>query len=252
MRKVLAVALGVFAPAAFLVATSGAVTQAPSGDTCSATGNGTTYTLVINLPANTVEQGSFAFGAPGATVTKVNAPGTGGSLATDNLPANTSAAWHLTAALVPGQSLTAALNTSAPINGAFRVVPGDARHTTWFDAVLCAVAKVPAPNNSFSVHKPFAYNAASGTWRGSVTVPGPGKVVYVHRTLATHGTPKPLIWPGRVTSWKAGNVTIGLKPTPAGRQALAKSATLRLTLNVEFSPKDGRPANKTIALTLRK
>jgi len=252
MRKVLAVALGVFAPAAFLAANSGAVTQAPSGDTCSATGNGTTYTLVINLPANAVEQGSFAFGAPGATVTKVNAPGTGGSLSTDNLPANTSAAWHLTAALVPGQSLTASLNTSAPINGAFRVVPADARHTTWYDAVLCAVQKVTAPSNSFSVHKPFTYNAGSGTWRGTVSVPGPGRVVYAHRTLAAHGTPKSLVWSGKVTSWKAGNVTISLKPTPAGRSMLAKNGSIRLSLNVEFSPKDGKPANKTIALTLRK
>jgi len=252
MKKVWAVALAVFAPAAFLAASSGAVTQVSSGDTCSATGSGTAYTLVINLPANAVEQGSFAFGVPGATVTKIDAPGTGGSLSTENLPGNTSAAWHLTAALVPGQSLTASLNTSAPIAGAFRVVPADARQTTWYDAVTCAVAKVAAPNNRFSVNKRFAYNAAGGTWRGSVTVPGPGKVVYAHRTLAVHGTPKPLVWSGRVTTWKAGSVPISLKPTPAGREALAKSGSLRLSLNVEFSPKDGKPATKVVALTLRK
>jgi hypothetical protein len=52
MKRFLAVMLGVFAPAAFLTGSSGAATLAPSGDTCSATGSGTSYTLVINLPAN--------------------------------------------------------------------------------------------------------------------------------------------------------------------------------------------------------
>src|SRR5215207_2639995 len=74
MKRFWAVALGVFAPAAFLAANSGAVTDAPSGDTCSVTGSGTSYTLVINLPENAAEQGSFAFGAPGAKVMNINAP----------------------------------------------------------------------------------------------------------------------------------------------------------------------------------
>jgi hypothetical protein len=252
MKRFWAVALGVFAPAAFLAANSGAVTHAPSGDTCSVTGSGTSYTLVINLPENAAEQGSFAFGAPGAKVMNINAPGTGGALATDNLPANTSAAWHLTAALVPGQSLTASLATSAPVTGSFRVVPGDARHTTWYDAVVCAVAKVPVVSNKFTVHKPFAYNRASGTWRGTVTVPGPGRVIYNHRTLATGGTPSPLVWSGKVTTWKAGTVAITLKPTPAGRTMLARSGAIKLSLTVQFSPKNGKPASKLMTLALRK
>jgi hypothetical protein len=252
MKRFLALMLGVFAPAAFLTGSSGAATLAPSGDTCSATGTGTSYTVVINLPANAAEQGSFAFAAPGTTITNINAPGTGGALTTTNLPPNTSAAWHMTADAVPGQSVTASLATAGPVSGSFRLVPGDARHTTWYDAVVCSLAKTAAPSNRFSVHKPFTYSAASGTWRGTVVVPGPGKVLYVHRTLAVHGTPKPLIWGGKVTTWRAGKVTIGLKPTPAGRAQLAKAGVLRLSLNVEFSPKSGKPSNKVIGLTLRK
>ena len=62
--------------AACLAAGSGAAMNAPSGDTCSVTGGGTSYTVVINLPANAQEQGAFAFG--GATRDQHRHPGDSG------------------------------------------------------------------------------------------------------------------------------------------------------------------------------
>ncbi len=37
----------------------------------------------------------------------------------------------------------------------------------------------------------------SGVRRELVKVPGPGKLIYTHRTLAAKGTSKPLTWSGK-------------------------------------------------------
>ncbi len=245
-----------FVPAAFLVATSGAVIQSPSGDRCVASGSGTSYTLVVTLPANGVEQGGFAFGAPGGTITKLTGSGTGmeGTLATTGVPEKTTTAWLLSGnAVVPGASFTAAVTTSGPIANEFIVVPANRDHTTWFDPVICQHPKGTAvPSNKFQVNTHATYNKAMGMWRELVTVPGPGKLIFVHKTLATSGTPSPLIKSGKVSTTKAGQVYLMLKPTSAGMKALASSGKIKFSLNIEFSPTNGKPANKTISLTLKK
>jgi hypothetical protein len=92
----------------------------------------------------------------------------------------------------------------------------------------------------------------SGTWREAVTVPGPGRVNFVHRTIAAGGTPRPLIKAGAISVRKAGKAMLTLRPTPAGMAALSSTGAIKLSLNIEYSPKNGKPANKAIALTLRK
>jgi hypothetical protein len=253
MKRLWTVVVALLVPAAFFVTSSGAVGQAPSGDTCSVTGSGTSYTVVINIPANGVEQGAFAFGAAGGTVTNIVSSATQGALSTTGVPANTTAAWIMPAAAVPGSSVSASVATSGPIKGAFTVVPGNRDHTAWFDPIVCQhPVGTPVPSNRFTVQKQLTYNAKTGVWREVVTVPGPGKLSYAHRTLAPKGTPTPLIWSGKVSTWKAGKVMLTLKPTPAGRAALAKSGTIRLNLNIQYSPNGGKPANKVVTLSLRK
>jgi hypothetical protein len=230
---------------------AGATTKVASGDRCVATGSGTNYTLVITLPAGATEQRAFAFGAPGGTITNLDTAGLG-TVGTTNLPASTTTALVLNTAAVPGASVTASVTTSGPIPGPFTVVPSNRDGTTWFDPVVCQHAKgTPAPSSKFTAQKKVTYNAATKTWRASVTVPGPGRVIYVHRTLAMGGTPKPLVWSGRVAVSKAGTVTLPLKPTPAGRSALTSGGKISLSLNIQFSPTNGKPANKVVALTLR-
>ena len=83
MRRFWGVVGGMFVPAAFLVAPAGAAGQVPTGDTCTAVGSGSSYTLTIVLPANAPPQGGFAFGVPGAKVTGVKTTGTqGGGVST--------------------------------------------------------------------------------------------------------------------------------------------------------------------------
>ena len=216
MRRLLMFVPGLIMSAAVLAASAGAVTDVPSGDTCSITGTGTTYTAVINIPANGTEQGAFAFGAPGGTVTNAAVVGGTGTVATTSLPAGTNLALKFAAA-VPGASVTASLTTSGPIPGSFTVVPSDREGTTWFDPLVCQHPKAaPTPSNKFTARRTVTYNAKTGTWREVVTVPA-RKLIYAHRTLAAKGTPKPLVWSGRVPASKAGRVTLTLKPTPSGR-----------------------------------
>jgi len=253
MRGLWKAALGALVLAACLAGGSGAAMSAPSGDTCTVTGGGTSYTVVINLPANTEEQGAFAFGGDSARVTNIVIPATPGALATVNVPANTTAMWTLNATAVPGQSLTASIMTSAPISGTFSVVPANGNRTAWFDPVVCSFPKVSAvPSNKFSVKQKPTYNAKTGTWREAVVLPGPGKVIFAHRTIVQGGTPKPLIKTGKVSVSKAGQVMLTLRPTAAGAAALSTTGKIKLSLNIEFSPTNGKPANKLVSLTPRK
>jgi hypothetical protein len=253
MRRLLGAMVGVLVPAAFLAASSGALTQAPSGDTCTAIGGGTGYTVVITLPPNGVEQAGFAFGVNSANVRGLRIQGYPGSFSTQSLPANTSAMWRLTTPAVPGDSISAVVTTSGPISGSFRIVPVDKTGNTYFDPVVCSTPRgTSAPSNKFTPQRQFTYVAAKSAWRGFVTVPGRGWVIYNHRTLAAKGTPSPLIWSGKVATWRAGKIPVMLKPTPAGMAKLSATGAIKLNLTIEFSPKGGKPANKVLSLTLKK
>lgn len=253
MRRLLIFLIGLMGLAALFVATTAPVYAAPSGDACSITGTGTTYTAVITIPPNGVEQGAFAFGAPGGTVTNLAAVGATGTVSKANLPANTNVALLVPGAAVPGASVTLTVTTSAAVPGAFTLVPSNVDGTVWFDPVTCQhPVATPPPSNKFTARKTTTYNAKTGVWHELVTVPGPGKLIYAHRTLAATGTPKPLVWSGKVSVSKAGQVALTLKPTPAGLAALKTSGRIKLNLNIQFSPRDGKPANQSVPLTLHR
>ena len=253
MKALVKALTGVFVLAAALAGGSGAAMSAPSGDTCTVNGSGTSYTIVINIPPTGPEQGAFAIGAAGRTIGTITMPNDSGTLSTTGVPANASAAWIMDGKAVPGSSLTASVKTNGAVSGVFTVVPANLDRTTWFDAVVCSFPKgTPVPSNKFTAQKKATYSATTGTWRAAVIVPGPGKLNFVHKTLAAGGTPKPLIKSGKLSVGKAGKVMLTLRPTAAGMAALTNGGKINLSLNIEFSPTNGTPANKVVSLTLRK
>jgi hypothetical protein len=261
MKTFVGAGLAVITAACLYAATAGAAARTASGDTCVVNGSGTTYTILITLPPNAPEQGGFAFGASGVSITNVTVPQTsggaggsgGGSFSTGNLPANTTAAWNLAGpAAVPGSSITASVTTSAALTGTVTVVPANGQHTAYYDPIVCQFPKgTPTPSNAFTVASRFAYDAASGTWRSSVKVPGPGKVNFNQRKLKPTDSATLLVRSGRVSVSGAGKVTLTLHPTTAGKAALKRSGAIRLNLSIEYSPTNGKPANKLMKVTLK-
>ena len=108
--------------AAALGATASGRSLSTSGDTCTATGNGTAYTLNISIPSGAPQQFGFAFGASGASVTNANIGGASGQFSTVNLPTGSTGAWMTLTPMLPG-SAVASLTTSAAVKGSFFVMP---------------------------------------------------------------------------------------------------------------------------------
>jgi hypothetical protein len=247
-------AAGAATAALLLAGTSGAAVRlAATGDTCTATGNGTSYSLNISVPTGAPAQGILAFGAPGASVTNVVVPAAQGTFSTHGLPPSTTGAWQ-TAAAFPSGSLVANLTTTAAVKGPFRVVPGTMSPTTFFPAISCHLESAAKPSSAFAVHGPFAYSAAAGTWHASVSVPGPGQLSF-HQAFAkpNNGEPfktTPLIRGVRSNVTRAGTVMLKLAPTAAGKAALRSHGSIKLKLLVVYHPKNGVATSKLLALTL--
>ncbi len=256
MRRPLGAAIaviGMSVTASLVVATSSAVIQSPSGDTCTASGSGTAYTLEITLPSNAAQQGGFAFGAPGVTVTNVK-NSTQGTFSTQNLPPNTTGELLLSNAAVVGATVTTVLTTSGPVTGSFTVVTAMfPSSSTFFDSFLCAVSSGPTPSNAFTAAQHASYASATGTWHELVTVPGPGTVRAVQEIAANQVTaPKRLIDSSTVGAKSAGTFALTLRPTGNGKKALEASGSIKLKLSITFLPKGGTAANRVISLTLNK
>jgi hypothetical protein len=253
MTRVFGATLAVVAAVGWTVARSSAAFRAASGDTCTATGSGTSYTLSVTIPSGAPAQGGFAVGASGVTLMNLTIQGDSGVRASTGLPQSTTLAEFAPSPLPTG-TVTVNVETNKAFSGAFTVSPVDVPHTTFFDAISCAVQTTSArtPSNEFTARKQVAYNRATGSWRAFVMVPGPGKITFVHRTLGAGSTPRPLIHSGRVAMSQAGTAALTLRLTPAGKAALQKAGLLRLNLNIEFSPTNGKPANKVLRLTLKR
>jgi len=250
--------IGMSVTAAFMVATSSAVIQSPTGDTCTASGSGTAYTLDITLPSNAAQEGGFAFGAPGVTVTNIKSS-TPGTFSTQNLPPNTTGELLLSNAAVVGATVTIVLTTSGPVTGSFTVVTAQfPPSSTFFDPFLCAVnTGTPAPSNAFTVNQHITYDSAAGAWHLVVTVPGPGTVSGIQLVSAAAGSnSKPRAIKYLIQSWKvvatsAGKFTLTLKLTGDGKKAIKSRGSIKLKLSITFLPKNGKAANRVISLTLK-
>ena len=111
--------------------------QVASGDTCTYSANGTTYTVNI-VTGSGVQQFGFAFGAPGMTLTNIGISGQNGNFTTAKLPANTGGAWISDAPLTG--NVVATLTGSGSTTGPVVVVPAAASQSSYFDAMTCSAA----------------------------------------------------------------------------------------------------------------
>lgn len=257
MRKFLGLLVGLLVPAVVLVVPAGAAVQAPTGDTCAASGAGTTYTLVITLPANAAPQGGFAFGATGVKVTSVDIPGNTGTTSTENLPADTTGQWLMANTPRPGESVSAVLRTSRAVTGSFRVVATSSPPSgPSFKPFLCEVSRTNVAANAFTVNQHVTYDSTAGAWHLAVTVPGPGTVTGIQAVAMAAGSgskavaAKSLVQSRKVVAKSAGVYTLTLRPTSGGLAALASSGSIKLEMTVAFNPADGRSASRVLSLTL--
>ncbi len=254
-RIACALALGTASSSA---APAGAVVGKPTGDSCTAKANGTSYALTITIPSAAQPQFGFAFGVPGASVTNAIVAGVdGGTFSTQNLPAKASGSWITPTALTPG-SVIATLTTTHEGTGSITVTPASASTPTYFSPISCPVAHVALPSRAFTVNPRLRYVATTHSWRLGVKVSGPGvlSAVEPEPTVGTGGsaqvTGTPLVQTRRIGLKSAGTVTLTLRLTPRGEKKLAGANILHVRLEVTFNPKNGESTSKLVTLTLKK
>jgi hypothetical protein len=257
MRTSFAIAM-IAALAAVWAGSGQARALVPSGDTCTYSANGATYTVNIVTRGSNVPQFGFAFGTPGMTLTNAGVSGQNGNFTTAKLPANTTGAWISDTQL--NGDVVATLTGNGSSTGPVVVVPSGATQSTYFDAVTCAAATSTntggstAKALSFAVATHAPYSAAAHGWRLAVTIPAAG-TISARQPLATAvGThhPTPLVQAKRVALKSRGKATLLLKTTPHGDAVLAAGRALTVRMTVTVDTKDGRAAHKTLRLTLRR
>jgi hypothetical protein len=226
-----------------------------TGDTCTATGNGTAYTLAIDIPSTAPQQFGFAFGARGGTVTNAVVPGSQGTFSTQKLPGGSSGAWITMTPLMPG-STTASLTTTSSVSGSFTVMPAGDTTPTYLEGITCTMAHGVMPSSSFTVLGHPAYVRSSGVWRLGVRISGPGAVHAVNPMPSVglgsvmKKTAMPLVTSHVVALKSAGTATLTLRPTSRGMKMLAANGSLHLRLEIVFDPKGGKSATKLMSLAL--
>ena len=247
----LAVSVGSSAPAAV---------AAGSGDTCTAVGHGTEYSLAVNVASAAAPQYGFAVGAAsGVSVESIAIPGIEGSFLTSGLPQGTSGTW-INSTQIPTGSMTVNVTTTGPVKS-FSVVPASAPSpATYLDPIVCTVtAAGPAtPSASFTIDRPVSYDSSTKAWRLSVTIASAGRVsaAQPEATVGTAAprsvTKKPLVQARRMSLRSPGKVTLMLRPTSRGQSMLATTGSIKLKLLITFIPNGGKAATKSISLVLKK
>jgi hypothetical protein len=245
---------GALALTALTVAASTAASS--SHDTCTVTGNGTSYTLQITIPKGAPVQRGFAFVSPGVTISNLDVGGLPGNPATSGLSRGASAEWVVTGQAPPG-TFTANLQTSGEPKGSFTVEAAGRKPKSFYAPVTCRRVG-GAVSNTFSAAASATYNASTRSWTETVTVPGPGTVTYVQvftkngGPLITQGPPpKQLIEGNEVNVTRAGRVALALKPTAAGTAALEKGSP-SIYLSLSYKPTNAVPQARVLALRLRR
>jgi hypothetical protein len=255
MGRLLTFVVGGIVSGVLLVGTASGTILSPSGDTCTASGSTTTYTLHITIPGGAPQYG-FAFVTPGTTLKSAVIPGTNGDFSTQNLSPPATGAWISDSPLSGAPIAT--LTTSSPATGAITIIPS-ASQSTFFAPVGCTLSTAAQPASiAFIIDRHVTYNAASDTWRMVVTIPEPGTVSATQLEpttgtgAATPVTAKPQIQSRRVVTNNAGNVDLTLQPTSSGRTDLKARASIKVELDITYQSQGGKSANKLLILTLEK
>jgi hypothetical protein len=256
-KRIVVVGCGVSALVACLVGGAGAATRAQTGDTCTAAGNGTAYTLNVTIPSGAPQQFGFAFGS-NARVTNINVAGTTGTLSTLNLPSKTTGAWITQSPLLPGAAV-ASVTTSAGVKGSFMVVPASSTQGAFYGPLTCTLSPGKVLGSSaFTVANHAAFISSARAWHLVVSVGAAGTVSanQLEQTTGTGGskqsTAKSLVQARKLVLRSRGKVTLTLRPTAQGEKALAANGVIKVKLDVAFAPTGGKSASKIISLTLKR
>ncbi len=230
-----------------------------SGDTCTATGGGTSYTLRIDVASTNPEQYGFAVGASGARVRSISVTAVEGSYMSGPLPQGASGTWISSSRIEPGP-VVAVVTTSGPAKS-FTVTPASQPSPpAYFDSISCSIsATAPvAKAGTFTVSPRVTYDAASKAWKLTVTLASAGRVSAVQPEPTVGGayptskTAKPEVQSRSVARSGAGVVTLTLRPTALGSSTLARSGAIKLKLLVTFFPTGGKATHRLVALVLKK
>lgn len=252
MRKLQTLLVVAFV-AAIVAPAAGARVQVGSGDSCTYSGSGTTYTVSINAGAGVREYG-VAIGAPGARITNIGLSGQSGNFASTNLPAKTTGGWLSDTPL--SGNLSASLTIMGSPTGAFVIIPVAAQGS-YFSPVTCSLHVNPAKPAVTIKIDGTKYSSQARAWHLMVKVPIAGTLSAVE-PLSTNITPvlllqkKSLVQTHSIGTKTGGLITLTLRPTSSGSTMLAAKGTIKVTLRVTFDAADGHSAHKTVALTLRR
>jgi hypothetical protein len=253
--KLLTFAAGGIISAFLLAGTAGGTLLSPSGDTCTASGSNTTYTLHITIPGGAPQYG-FAFVTPGTTVRSAVIPGTNGNFSAQNVSPPAAGAW-LSDSPLSGAPV-ATLTTSGPTTGAITIIPKSSQSSS-FDPVACALSAATRPMSiAFTVDRHVTYDGTGERWTMVVTIPEPGTVSATQLEpttgtgAATPVTAKPQVESRRVVTNSAGKVTLTLQPTASGLTDLKARASIKVKLEISYQSREGRSADKLLSLTLER
>ncbi|HEY3921558.1 MAG TPA: hypothetical protein VGL76_05530 [Gaiellaceae bacterium] len=251
--KKLAIAL---VAAAFLAPAAGAQTKIASGDTCTYNGSGTTYTVnIVSGPG--VQQYGFAVSAPGVTIGNISVPGRNGNFGTSSTPPGSNGNWGgWTSDEALTGSIVATVTVSGTPTGKFTILP-EGQNSATFDEVTCSLHLNPAkPTIDIKVSK-VKYVATAHGWHLMIKVPVAGTLSAV-QPLATNITPikqlkaKALVQTHSIGTKTGGMLTLTLRPTSSGSTVLATKSVIKVKLRVTFNAMDGRTAQKTVSIALRR
>jgi len=225
----------------------------PTGDSCTASGSGTAYTLVITIPGSAPQQGGFAVGASGTTIKTIRSTDAPGSSSAKSLPAGTSLALLLQQPALPG-SVTVSVATGTAVKS-FSVDAANPAQTAFIDRFTCVVSPSTAATASgaFTAVNKTTYNAKGGTWRELVTVPAAGLLSATQQVTSNQiNAAKPLVESSKVTVKSGGTYTLTLSLTGAGRTALKVSGSTKIRLAITFAPKNGKHTTQMVELMLKR
>jgi hypothetical protein len=246
MRRFLAITLAALGLVATLSAGPATSTVSASADSCTVTGAGSNFALEITIPAGAPRQGGFVFEATGSSVSMVLIDGVSGSQSSLRLPHGATALAQTSQSALPPGIVSVNVQTQGDFSGVFHVTPeGFPKTSTFLAAFSCAVPPADLASNAFSPQGSFTWSSALGGWRENVRVPGPG-VLSFHSTESN-----PLIASNGVVLQRGGVAALTIKPTPAGKAALARHRAIAVALTLVYTPNRGEPASKTITATLR-
>lgn len=232
-----------------------AIASAEDGLTCKATGGGTNWNLAVTGAPTPV--GGYVAGFPGGSISSFAIDGFPGQPDTTGLPPGTSNG--LFASIPPGRPVVIHVVTSGQPSGPFNVAFINQAQTGYGQVFPCPFEAFPNPVSTKSSDD---LGVAVGDPNGDgipdliFGAPGPG-TLFVDQAAVTRSRDSAkakavLVRAERIVVTKAGEVTVPLRATAAGKAELIKKGSFSARLKVVFKPSSGASKSKSLLVTFKK